>query len=407
MSFVEIEGRVQTYAWGKLGHESSVARLFEHMGKTISSSTPYAELWFGTHPSAPALIKGEERTLPEYLQSIGYTSELPYLFKVLSVNKALSIQAHPDKALAQILHQQDPVNYRDPNHKPEISIALTEFEALCGFREIHAIKDSIERTPELLNLLTRGHWEQFVENLRLSEIPRAREIFKTLFHELMSSSEDRIRFEIESLMQRIARELSEHERGERNLADSIEREYRLIERVFVDFPYDIGIFNIFLLNYVEMKPGEALFLAPNEPHAYLKGDCIECMACSDNVVRAGFTPKFKDVKTLCNMLTYNLDFPVLFAPVNVADSHSIYRPPVPEFEVHRVALGASCSYRWNHRGDAIVLVVSGSGSLLFDSNKIELAPGASVFVPASNDVQFESSSPLDVWIAAPNVDFIH
>ena len=28
------------------------------------------------------------------------------------------------------------------------------------------------------------------------------------------------------------------------------------------------------------------------------------MALSDNVVRAGLTPKFKDVKTLCDMLHY-------------------------------------------------------------------------------------------------------
>jgi hypothetical protein len=41
-------------------------------------------------------------------------------------------------------------------------------------------------------------------------------------------------------------------------------------------------------------------------HAHLRvaGDCVECMACSDNVVRAGLTPKFKDVPTLCDMLTY-------------------------------------------------------------------------------------------------------
>ncbi len=39
-------------------------------------------------------------------------------------------------------------------------------------------------------------------------------------------------------------------------------------------------------------------------HLLVAGDCVECMACSDNVVRAGLTPKFKDVPTLCDMLTY-------------------------------------------------------------------------------------------------------
>lgn len=47
-----------------------------------------------------------------------------------------------------------------------------------------------------------------------------------------------------------------------------------------------------------------MFLRANLPHAYLSGDCVECMACSDNVVRAGLTPKFMDVPTLCSMLDY-------------------------------------------------------------------------------------------------------
>ena len=52
---------------------------------------------------------------------------------MLSVAKALSIQAHPDKALAEKLHARDPKNYKDDNHKPEMALAVTEFEALCGF----------------------------------------------------------------------------------------------------------------------------------------------------------------------------------------------------------------------------------------------------------------------------------
>lgn len=45
-------------------------------------------------------------------------------------------------------------------------------------------------------------------------------------------------------------------------------------------------------------------LGANEPHAYLSGEIIECMAASDNVVRAGFTSKYRDTQTLCSMLTY-------------------------------------------------------------------------------------------------------
>jgi mannose-6-phosphate isomerase len=59
-----------------------------------------------------------------------------------------------------------------------------------------------------------------------------------------------------------------------------------------------------LLNYVRLGPGVAFVMYANEPHAYLHGDILECMACSDNVVRVGLTPKFRDVPTLVNMLTY-------------------------------------------------------------------------------------------------------
>ena len=58
------------------------------------------------------------------------------------------------------------------------------------------------------------------------------------------------------------------------------------------------------MNHVRLEPGEAMFLGPNLIHAYLSGDCVECMACSDNVVRAGLTPKLIDVPTLCSMLEY-------------------------------------------------------------------------------------------------------
>lgn len=78
----------------------------------------------------------------------------------------------------------------------------------------------------------------------------------------------------------------------------------LILRVEKQYPGDIGVIAAFLLNQVKLNPGEALYLGADEPHAYIYGECIECMATSDNVVRAGLTPKNRDVQTLCSMLTY-------------------------------------------------------------------------------------------------------
>lgn len=79
---------------------------------------------------------------------------------------------------------------------------------------------------------------------------------------------------------------------------------QLMGRLNTDFPGDIGVMCPLLLNCVRLAPGHSFFCGPSEPHAYISGDCIECMAPSDNVIRSGLTPKFKDVDVLCDMLTY-------------------------------------------------------------------------------------------------------
>ena len=79
---------------------------------------------------------------------------------------------------------------------------------------------------------------------------------------------------------------------------------KLILRLNQQYPNDIGVFSPLFTNYIQLQPGQSFFIGANELHAYLSGECAECMALSDNVVRAGLTPKFKDCETLCNMLVY-------------------------------------------------------------------------------------------------------
>ena len=125
---------VKDYAWGIRGMDSRVGRYALTSGSidAIDPDCPYAELWIGTHPSGPATLQDENQTPLE--EAVG--GELPFLFKVLSAGKALSIQAHPDKDVAARLHAENPQAYADANHKPEMAIALTPFEAMCGFRRI-------------------------------------------------------------------------------------------------------------------------------------------------------------------------------------------------------------------------------------------------------------------------------
>lgn len=105
---MEIRCFIQRYAWGKLGESSLVAKL----SKVTSTDTefnqdPYAELWMGTHPSGPSVLASSRQTLLNYLlnndevlgqaEKTKFGTDLPFLFKALSVAKPLSIQAHPNK----------------------------------------------------------------------------------------------------------------------------------------------------------------------------------------------------------------------------------------------------------------------------------------------------------------------
>jgi len=151
-SAIPLKPVVKDYAWGIRGMDSRVGRYALTSGSidSIDPDCPYAELWIGTHPSGPATLQDEQETPLQ--EAVG--GELPFLFKILSAGKALSIQAHPDKDVAARLHAQHPQAYADANHKPEMAIALTPFEAMCGFRRIEEISVLLKKHPEFAACLT-------------------------------------------------------------------------------------------------------------------------------------------------------------------------------------------------------------------------------------------------------------
>lgn len=256
------------------------------------------------------------------------SSALPFLVKVLSVNQALSVQAHPNKTLAAKLHAARPDVYKDANHKPELALALTPFEAMCGFRPLPDIVAGIEACPELRDLVGDGPLAALAalcesagddaspataspaaaaaSTAATAGSPTASEggpassaakaALRDAFAAFMANAKD------ESLVREAATALVARLRGEEATKKSPNRE--LILRLADKYPGDIGLFAPCWLNVVTLQPGSAIFLGAGEPHAYLSGDCVECMATSDNVVRAGLTPKLKDVPTLVSMLTY-------------------------------------------------------------------------------------------------------
>lgn len=179
--------------------------------------------------------------------------------------------------------------------------------------------------------------------------------------------------------------------GELSAIFSAKKEDALLTHVFDHcnqyFPNDIGILSIFFLNIIQMKPGQAIFLAANVPHAYLSGDCIECMACSDNVIRAGLTPKFKDVETLLEMLDFtgNTAAEKFFQSTPIGPYSQLFKPPVDDFAVIQIKVPTSVdSYCIENRpSGSIILVLKGNASAAFKGRPLfELKEGSIVFVPA-------------------------
>ncbi|CAG5101619.1 Similar to MPI: Mannose-6-phosphate isomerase (Macaca fascicularis) [Cotesia congregata] len=347
---MELECAVQNYDWGKKGMASSVAQLIKSSSPelNIEQDKPYAELWMGTHVNGPSFIKGTKESLADYITKdsnshvLGdkvkevFGNTLPFLFKVLSIDKALSIQAHPAKAHAEELHQLFPSVYKDPNHKPELAIALTPFQGLCGFRPVQEIRFHLNSIPELVALCDQTAVDDFL-NCQGNPQIHLKKCFKSL---LTFATTD----------------------GNSG---------------------DIGCFGIYFFNYINLNPGEALYLGPNVPHAYLYGDCVECMACSDNVVRAGLTPKLKDVPTLIEMLSYQSQSYNKFEPKKIDEFSEVFQPPIKDFAVAKIQIPGSKSYKFVPvNSPSIVIIIQGSVKIFDKVHK----RGSVLFTPANSEL---------------------
>ncbi|KAG5419220.1 PMI1 [Candida metapsilosis] len=402
----------QNYDWGKIGSSSAVAQFVKKSDPsiTIDESKPYAELWMGTHPSVPSQAIGfNNETLRDLITAhpkellgdsiitkFGSSKELPFLFKVLSIEKVLSIQAHPDKALGAQLHQQDPKNYPDDNHKPEMAIAVTDFEGFCGFKPVDQLASTLETVSELKQIIGDDLVMEFVSGIKpnaetgTQDDKTNRSLIQKIFSKLMNTEESEINKHAASLVDSSKQNPEIFTKIDPRLPE-------LIQRLNKQFPNDIGLFcGCLLLNHVALNKGEAMFLQAKDPHAYISGDIIECMAASDNVVRAGFTPKFKDVKNLVDMLTYACEpvekqkmQPKKF-PRSTGDAITVnlFDPPIQEFSVLQTVFdkkGGKQTYK-SIDGPSIIIATNGSGSIKIagGDNKVDKIDTGYVFFVAPN-----------------------
>ena len=254
----------QNYDWGQPASSSLVATVLKKNNQPVDESKTYAEYWMGTHPNGPSKIIKDGK---EVLLSEEINGQLSYLFKVLSIKKPLSIQLHPDKAHAVILHKNFPDYYKDDNHKPELFIALSDFELLFGLVSLNEAVEVVKKYKNMFNL-------KEADNLLNS--PNI-DNYKNLIEKMIFLEKD----EYEKIIKLIIEDKS-------TTKDS------LVQKLYDNFGLDSGILIAIFMNHFHKKKGESFFIDANIPHAYIYGNCLELMACSDNVIRLGLTPKLID-----------------------------------------------------------------------------------------------------------------
>lgn len=265
------------------------------------------------------------------------------------------------------MHATYPDIYKDPNHKPELAIALTDFLALCGFRKHADLHAQLAGQQPLVDLIGAADIAQLLTNPTDDSI-------KVCYTKLMHAPQAAIDECIAKL----------------SVTFGAESNQELLAKVFrhanSNFPNDVGTLSIFFLNIIELRPGDAIYLSANVPHAYLSGDCIECMACSDNVIRAGLTPKFKDVETLLGSLEYTGSSAdeKLFKPITIGPYSELFAPPVKDFAVVKVAIPVGVEqYAVENRSyGSILLVLDGEAEAKVQEQRITLKSGSILFIPA-------------------------
>lgn len=241
----------------------------------------------GTHPSNPSKDVQTQRTLLDLVQdnealmsqevSKKFGQKLPFLFKVLSIRKALSIQAHPNKKLAEQLHEKDPKNYPDDNHKPEMTIAVTPFDGLCGFRPLAELTHFLSSVPSLRKLVGDAAAKEFESSVKGQEtstsdqkVQKNKQALQKAFSALMKNDKSDVASAAKDLVKSAETDGESFaggggpSNGGKELAD-------LVVRLNSQFEGDVGLFVLFFLNYVKLEIGEAMFLKADDIHAYLSG----------------------------------------------------------------------------------------------------------------------------------------
>ncbi|WP_285241018.1 mannose-6-phosphate isomerase, class I [Pseudarthrobacter sp. MEB009] len=402
----EIENVLRDYAWGST---TAIAAL---LGRPESGG-PEAELWIGAHADSPSVARSGRNGTPTPLNELidadpahhlgagsvaRFGPRLPFLAKILAAAQPLSLQVHPslEQARAGFARENDagvPANaanrnYRDDNHKPEMILALTPFEALCGFRPPKQTRQLLQHVAGLFD--QAGRTAPALLGTLLADLagPDEGQALRTAFERLISGGGEVAEATAVVAAALISGAPLEPYRPELATVVSLNEKY----------PGDPGVLISLLLNRISLQPGEAVYLPAGNVHAYLHGLGVEVMASSDNVLRGGLTPKFVDVPELLRTIDFQpVAVPMLAATRNGLDQE-IFSPPFAEFSLQRIALGPDAGpVPIAQSGAAVVVVVAGDIYLDSPKGDLHLSRGGSAFLPAAE-------APVNVHRAAGSTE---
>lgn len=392
----KLNGSLMKYHWGD-------PDLIPNIVGIPTTGEPVAELWMGAHSKAPSEWNDQPLNLAlrqnsPFFFNNNYRRRLSYLFKLLAVKEPLSIQLHPDKEKAKIgfdneQKEEVPLNcatrvYLDDNHKPELAVALTSFEAKCGFREIERTKLLFE---ELSQTIDNSTFDALHNILKQSTNEEA--IYKSAMEFLLELEEPTC----SEIVQSVVSSCEVIDTEQHQFANAIN--WTLTFQQY--YPGDIGIIVALLLNHISVKEGGGLFLPHGQVHAYLSGEIIELMANSDNVIRCGLTSKHKDTKELLNIA----DFKSYLPPVETFDSaHFQYQTPIEDFSLWRHQFTPEENeYTTQPSAPEILFVTSGNTTISWgDDHKLQASKGEQILIAGSTQEYNISSEDALIWRATEN-----
>ena len=372
---VKISNQPRNYAWG------SRTLIRDYFGPELtlaSPDQPAAEVWFGTHAGSPALLADDRATtLRDHLGG----HQLSFLLKILAADQPLSIQAHPNSQQAKAGFAREEAqgiavtasnrNYKDDQHKPEIIVALSDFEVLCGFKPLNEI-DQLLEDMETHSGVSEGfriisaQWRKL-----LHEPDGLRKVFSDISHR--RGNLDGFTAELTAM------------------AD-FEARFALAERLNLLYPGDPGVVLALLMNHVFLEPGEALFLPAGNIHAYLSGMGVELMAASDNVLRGGLTPKHVDIDELERVVDFTPGRIPLVVPREISSGLIQYQCNTDDFLLYKLEpSGERLMADLSLPSEAVILCTAGEIAI---SNSLEervvLRRGEAAYMSA--DAKFFSIS---------------